>query len=285
MNDVSSADTEAADRRFRRWMAANVERAARRFSLTVTAEPVFGWRLRSIGASATGAGGPVWLRVVSEQPQWARGHAWTGNADANHLRGLPKPRLLAVDEWTEGDWRVQRAEVLTLLPGVPCSPVAHAHPGIAPDTDWWESLRDALGRLGAASTGRVSIDQAKVSRRLGEAFGADVDVHIKRWETVHADLHWGNLLTGPLGILDWEMWGTGPAGTDAATLHSYSLAVPDLADAVRRHFPVLGTPDGDRAQLYVIARLLHRAGLGDHPHLVEPLRSRAREILDRLRTG
>lgn len=271
-------DVAEADRRFRIWMRQNLGRAADHFGLTVTSDPVFGWRDRSISAPADSPEGPRWLRVLSEQPQWAHGHAWTGNADADHLHGLPKPRMLGVHEWTEGDWRRQRAEVMTLLHGTPCSPTDTARPGIDPSDDWWNGLRDALRNLASAPTPRVSTDQEKVDLRVHAAFGSEVEVRIQRWETVHGDLHWANLLD-PLGILDWELWGCGPVGTDAATLYCYSLPVPVLARKVRDRFPVLDTPDGRRAQLYVAARLLHRTELGDHPHLAGPLRHLATQLL------
>ncbi|MDI5967667.1 aminoglycoside phosphotransferase [Streptantibioticus silvisoli] len=278
-------DVGEADRRFRVWMRANLDLAAARFGLKVTGEPVFGWRDRSVAAVATlagpAAGGPNggrWLRVVSEQLQWAHGRAWTGNADAGVLHGLPKPHVLDAHEWAEGDWRRQRAEVMTLLPGSPCSPTDVAAGPLDPDNGWWKGLGSALHRLAATPTDRVAIDQEKVDRRVRAAYGEEADVRIHRWETVHGDLHWANLLT-PLGIVDWELWGRGPVGTDAATLHCYSLTVPDLARRVRDEFPVLDTPDGRRAQLYVAARLLHRIGLGDHPRLADPLRNHVRALL------
>lgn len=270
--------TTEADRRFREWMRLNLNRAASHFGLVVAREPVFGWRLRSIGAEAAGPEGRCWLRVVSERPQWAGGHAWTGNADANLLSGIPKPRLLGVHEWAEGDWRTQRAEVLTLLPGKRCASADTGPPDHALPDEWWRDLRAALARLAATPTQRVHADQEKVTGRVREAFGSGVAVTIEQWETVHGDLHWANLLD-PLGILDWELWGRGPRGTDAATLYCYSLASPNLARQVRDSFPVLGTPDGRRAQFCVAARLLRRAKLGDHPQLVEPLRRHVRELL------
>ncbi|WP_234347312.1 aminoglycoside phosphotransferase family protein [Streptomyces specialis] len=273
MNDIAEAD-----RRFRVWMCGNLERAAEHFGLTVVAEPVHGWRDRSIGAAAQGPDGSRWLRVVSEQTRWAQGHAWTGNADANQIHGLSKPRVLGVHEWAEGDWRRQRAEVMTSLPGAPCSPTDTARSDPRLSEDWWNGLHHSLRRLAATPTRRVSTDQDKVDRRVRAAFGDQAEVRIQRWETVHGDLHWSNLLS-PLGFLDWELWGRGPAGTDAATLYCYSLPVPGLARKVRDHFPVLGTPDGRRAQLYVAARLLHRAELGDHPDLVGPLRDLAAKLL------
>ncbi len=271
-------DIHEADRRFRVWMRQNLDRAAAHFGLGVTGEPVFGWRDRSIAVAAEGTRGRRWLRVVSEQIQWAQGHGWTGNADANVLDGLPKPRVLDVHEWAEGEWRRQRAEVMTFLPGSPCSLTDVAADPLDLDSAWWLGLGEALQRLAGSPTDRVSVDQGKVDRRVRAAFGKGIDVRIHRWETVHGDLHWANLHT-PLGILDWELWGGGPVGTDAATLYCYSLTVPALAHQVRQHFPVLATPDGRLAQLYVAARLLHRIELGDHPHLADPLRSHVRTML------
>ncbi|MGW1144955.1 aminoglycoside phosphotransferase [Streptomyces sp. NPDC002454] len=280
--DPGSDAVAEADRRFRLWMRQNLDRAAARFGLTVTGEPVFGWRDRSISAPAHSPDGARWLRVASEQTQWAHGHGWTGNTDANALEGLPKPQILDVYEWDEGDWRRQRAEVMTLAPGTPCSPTDTAPPGLdPPPSAWWTDLRHTLRRLAGTPTDRISTDQEKVDHRVRAAFGENVEVRIERWETVHGDLHWANLLN-PLAVLDWELWGRGPAGTDPATLHCYSLTNPALAQQVRGHFPVLDTPDGHRAQLYTTARLLHRARLGDHPHLAHPLNDHARRLLRHL---
>lgn len=281
MTARESGDVAEADRRFRVWMRQNLGHAADHFGLRVTGEPVFGWRDRSIGAPTAGSHGCRWLRVVSEQTAWASGHGWTGNADANAVTGLAKPRVLAVHEWAEGEWRRQRAEVMTLLPGTPCSATDTARSDLGEDLSdgWWTELRSALDRLATTTTERVGTDQEKVDRRVHAAFGAAVDVRIQRWETVHGDLHWSNVLR-PLGILDWELWGRGPAGTDAATLYCYSLTAPPLARQVQDRFPVLDTPDGHRALLYVAARLLHRVELGDHPQLADPLRQLARGLLN-----
>lgn len=282
MSPDTTAAVEEADRRFRTWMRQNLDRASRHFGLTVVAEPIFGWLLRSISAPAEGTDGRVWLRVVSERSEWTHGHAWTGNADANVLRDLPKPRVVEVHEWAEGEWRRQRAEVLTLLPGAPCSPTADARPDIVLPPQWWEDLQRAVARLAVTPTNRVSCDQDRIDRRVREIFGNIGEIRIEHWETVHGDMHWANLHTSPFGLLDWEQWGRGPAGTDAATLYCYSLAVPHLAQRVRACFPVLDTPDGHRAQLYVTARLLHRASFGDHPYLVETLRHHGEVLLEAL---
>ncbi|WP_405616521.1 hypothetical protein [Streptomyces sp. NBC_01508] len=116
--------------------------------------------------------------------------------------------MLDVHEWAEGEWRRQRAEVMTLVPGTPCSPTDTAQPGLDPSEDWWQGLNEALRVLAATPTERVSIDQIKVDRRVQAAFGTDAETGIQRWETVHGDLHWANLLT------PWPSW-TGNYGAVA----------------------------------------------------------------------
>ncbi|MGQ0775689.1 MAG: aminoglycoside phosphotransferase [Pseudonocardiales bacterium] len=266
-------DTDA-DATFRNWMRLNLARAAEQFGLSVTAAPVFGWRLRSIGALAHGRNGACWLRVVSEQPQWATGEFWTGNQDANTLTGLPKPVVLASTEWDEAEWRSQRAEVMTLLPGEPCSPSDVLRTEVELSDRWWRELRRSLSRLAGAPTPRITVTQSRINGLVRAAFGHHRNLQIKHWETVHGDLHWGNLLQPQLGILDWEMWGQGPTGTDAATLYCYSLLNPDVSRGVHNEFAeILDNPDGVIAQLWVAARLLKRIkNSGDFPCLETPLR-------------
>ncbi len=268
--DAPVLEMEVSDERFTQWMRGNLDRAARHFALTVTGSPVFGWRLRSIGARATGTHGSRWLRVVSDYPQWASGDGWTGNSDANTLTGIPKPRVLGMTEWDDGGRR-QRAEVLTLLPGRTVSPTDVLRHAVQLPPGWWAALRDTLDRLQTASTTRVNTRQDSIARRSRAAFGTEL--RIQRWETVHGDLHWSNLLSPQLGVVDWELWGRGPVGLDAATLLCHSLLVPDMADRVHGVFAdVLDTPDGRIAQLAAAARMLGRVAGGDYPELEEPLR-------------
>ncbi|MPZ00163.1 MAG: phosphotransferase [Actinophytocola sp.] len=251
-------------------MRANLARAARHFDVAVDGEPVFGWRLCSIGARGSRAGTWRWLRVVSDYPQWASGDGWTGNADANALLGIAKPQLLDVYEWDD-DGRRQRAELFTLLPGTPVSTTDVLHRTVHLPERWWAQLRANVNNLRNTPTGRINADQPIVSRRSATAFGAEV--RVQHWEMVHGDLHWANLLFPKLGILDWELWGRGPVGTDAATLYFHSLLVPAVANRVRVTFAdVLEGPDGRIAQLAVAARMLGRIEDGDYPELEHPLR-------------
>ncbi|MGW3189865.1 phosphotransferase [Streptomyces ardesiacus] len=103
------------------------------------------------------------------------------------------------------------------------------------------------------------------------------------WSTAHGDLHWANL-TGPeLGVLDWEGWGTAPAGYDAALLHAYSLGMPETSERVRRELStVLDSEEGRFAELAVVTELLQSAERGDNVELVPALRQRAEEVWRRM---
>lgn len=273
-----STDLSAADAEFREWMRENLQRAADHFGLAIAGEPRLGWLDRSIGASALRDGQKCWLRVVSEDKRWAGGDFWTGNADANVFTGLAKPRVLDVHEWEEG--RQQRAEVMTLVPGSPCSPTDALRQMINLSDTWWTELRRTLEVVAATPTTRISVDQDLVTSRIRQRFGEVIGTAVSRWETAHGDLHWGNLMQPEFGLLDWEMWGRGPAGTDAATLFCYSLLVPDAAARVRVTFhDILDTDAGQLAQLYVISRLLRRIEKGDYPDLAAPLTAHAETLL------
>ena len=281
MNSYLAAEPQVdADATFRNFMRHNLGRAATHFDVEVSAPLSFGWRLRSVGAAVVGAGSAGWLRVVSEETEWARDNAWTGNLDANAITGVVKPSVLDVFEWAEGDWRNQRAELMTKIPGESCSPTDVLRAPVNVLADWWDELRRTLDTLSAVSTERTYADQAHITARIHSRFGDRVDTTVTQWTTAHGDLHWSNLMRPRFGVLDWELWGRAPAGTDAATLLCYSLPVPGAAERVRAEFAdVLGTPTGRVAQLYVIARLLRRIDGGDYPELATPLGRLARGLL------
>lgn len=161
------------------------------------------------------------------------------------------------------------AEVMTLLPGDAVSPSNQLQAAVDLPDAWWAQLRHTIDILRATPTIRVYADQARSCELIRNAFGTDL--HVQEWETVHGDLHWENLLAPDFGLLDWEMWGLGPAGTDAATLLLYSLLVPEIAERVHDTFAdVLDSEAGRQAQLTVAARLMSRIDSGDNPELAEP---------------
>ncbi|PRW62956.1 aminoglycoside phosphotransferase [Actinopolyspora mortivallis] len=278
---MSPSDSEVAeaDLRFAAWMRENLDHAAEHFGVTITGEPVHGWRLLSIGAPARSGQGRRWLRVVTEQPPWARGAWWVGNAEANVITGLRKPHVLDTHEWEIPGVRRQRAELMTYLSGRACAAENVLRQELDLPESWWHRLRGSLDTLADFPTDRRHKTEPEITGRLNR-IGARRPV--LDWETVHGDLHWANLLQPELGLLDWSLWGRGPAGTDAATLYCYSLLAPRTAATVWHTFvDILDAPSGTTALLHVAARLLRRVESGDHPELAPPLHQLVERLTQR----
>jgi hypothetical protein len=277
-------DVERSDDAFRGWMRRHLNHAAQRFGLTITGEPVFGWCLRSISAPAVGPDGPCWLRVGTERDRDLGGSTaaafWTGIPDSAAITGIAKPRVLSSTEWAEPEQRRRvRADAMTLLPGRPCSPtdVLRFVPDL-PDA-WWTELRRSLEVLRGHPTDRFA-ERGQSCDRVRDVLG--IELHIDQFETVHGDLHWNNVLGPDFGLLDWEMWGRGPAGMDAASLYLNALLVPDVASRVREIFvDVLDSPSGRVAQVRTAAAVLHRAEREpEYADLAEVLREHVRPLID-----
>jgi hypothetical protein len=262
-------------------MRTQLDTAARHFGLAVLGEPMFGWHDRTIGVRASGSDGPVWLRVSWSQVEWITDDFWTGNQDAADILGVPKPAVLDLFEWGEQGYRV-RAEVLSLVTDAVCAPTPELRTELDLPDHWWTDLRAALDALAIHSTGRAITGQETITNRILAFFGSTVDPTIARWTTAHGDLNWSNLTAPNLVILDWESFGTAPAGLDAASLYVLSLLATETAARVHDTFvDLLDAPDGVRSQLHVIGRYLKRIEHGDFPDLADPLHRHARRLIDR----
>lgn len=273
------------EERFRDWMRGNLAWSAEYFGVTVTGEPKWGWATRSVSVPVDSANGPRWLRVGSEQQRHLPHPCWDGLPTANAVPGVPKPEVLGSVEWEADDQRLPRrvrADLMTLLRGQPCSPGEMLRePPDLPDR-WWTELRRSLDTVRDVPTDRFA-NRPAVSPSVREQYGDTLAerVRIAEWETVHGDLHWNNLLAPELGVLDWEMWGRGAAGTDPATLYCSSFLVPDVAHRVWETFAdILDTPTGRTAQIRATARLLQRTGR-DHPDLAAALRQQIQPLINR----
>lgn len=251
-------------------------------------QEAWGWRGRTLGRPVTGAHGPGWLRVVHSPVDKASGKLWTGPEDAERLvpRQVPRPRLRLVRQWKEGG-NAYKAELYDHVAGETVSPtpaLVTAVPSLT--TAWWNDLRTALACLPTVRTDRTAVRQAYLDRAMPKylAFlGGPVPTTPPAWSTAHGDLHWANLAGPELGILDWEGWGTAPAGYDAALLHAYSLTMPETAERVRRELSTVLDSEGGRfAELVVITELLQSAERGDNVELVPTLRQRVEEIWHRM---
>lgn len=265
----------------REFLARILEEGAGRLGATPVGEVVFGWRDRTIGSAAIVEGSRRWLRATAEHRDWAFGEVWTGNLDAAELTRLPKPDLVDRVEWAEPPV-VMYAELLTYVPDPPCSLTPELTVDITPSEAWWSDLRTAVDDLAAQPTHRGRHDPETYLRELEDLYQRRLDLPAPRLRTEHTDLHWANLTQPHLWLLDWEHWGTAPAGYGPATLYCHSLLVPEAATRIRELFAdLLDTPGGHAAQLGAAAHILDRAHrMGDYMELRPAVREHAWRLLE-----
>lgn len=234
----------------------------------------------------------TWVRV--ERRPYARigTQGWNGAESAALLDGVVQPVWRSAVSWRdEGDAVMWRADETDLLPGEPVRPggVLTEDPGLT--GEWWAALNSSLDALADARTTRVAtpdtvvITQAHVDEVIQAAFPGPLDTVIDRWTPAHADLNWANV-TGPqFSLFDWEDWGMAPRGLDSASLWAQSLAVPALAERVRRERSGdLESRDGKVMGLFVCAKIAGRYAHPEDPRL-EPARRAAERLVEELQSG
>lgn len=286
---IDPPDSRLAERRRR--MGLHLQRAAEHFGAVVTGRPVDGLELRSTSVQVMVDGVPRWLRVGAEWHRWVHdsdtADHWTGIPDSNAVVGVPKPLILGSTEWDEDQDRRVRADLMTLMPGRPCSDSDELRNPPDVSDAWWDELRRSIDLIRQTHTGRYANLATPANTRVRKVFGDAVAVAFAPtvFETGHGDLHWSNVLCPELGVLDWELWGTCPVGTDPATLYLFSLLVPSVAERVWSTFEnVLDSQAGKVARVRVASRILfHAREQGHYPDLaplveehVQPLLAEAR---------
>lgn len=237
-----------------------LEAALAHFGVAPAGEVRYGWARKTAGRRVMRrGGGAAWLRVQSRRTGEAPGRDWSGVLESREIEGVPRPAILGHHDWPEDD-RVWRAVLLECVEAPVCSPEPYlACDRFVPDDDFLSALRRALERLAGHETGRVAFPQALITRRLRERHGPGLDTRVDDWATIHDDLHWSNLtVTGV--ILDWEAWGRGPRGFDAALLLAFSAGHDEAVGRIRAHFgDWLDTRDGLLSQLLACRDVLHVA--------------------------
>ncbi|MFB7474316.1 hypothetical protein [Kitasatospora sp. NPDC056184] len=239
---------------------------------------------RTVGA---GTDRGTWARV--ERRPWARAReqGWGGFAATAALAGVAMPRWYGSTTWQDPDDRaIWHADETSLLPELPVGAAVTAVDPELPD-DWWRSLNASLAELALQRTARVAtpdteqITQQLVDATIKAAFPGAHETRVDQWCPAHADLNWANI-TGPRAfcMFDWEDWGMAPRGLDSASLYAASLAVPALADRVRRERRAdLESRAGMVMQLFVLAKIVGRhAGPNDDPRMGLAHREAARLI-------
>lgn len=243
---------------------------------------------RSVGART---GRDTWVRIERRRLDRIDGQGWNGTECAATLTVIDKPTWYAGLAWRdESNTAMWRADETSLLPG---NPVGSSVLAVDPDLpeSWWQALNSALDALAGQHTTRlatpdtVTITQAVVTEAIRTAFPSIFETTITRWAPAHADLNWANV-TGPrFCLFDWEDWGNAPRGLDSASLWANSLAVPALADRVRRERrDELESRDGRLMTLFVCSKII---GPDAHPEdpRVQPARHMAARIMEELQAG
>lgn len=242
---------------------------------------------RTIGAPVTSSGGNAWLRVLEAPENKVGGKLWTGTQEAAATlpTEIPRPRLLDLADWVREGY-AYRAELSSYITAPVCSPTPDLTEHITLRGAWWTRLRRAISAVAATPTPddrpRV-ITQDYIHRTIPHYLGdVGIDTTVRRWTLAHGDLHWANLTSPQLTILDWEGFGPAPHGFDAAHLYAYTLSIPDLATRVRIAFAeVLATPEGQLAELTVAAILLQAADRDPiHARLASHVRRHTQRLLE-----
>ncbi|MFE3205641.1 hypothetical protein [Embleya sp. NPDC059237] len=244
---------------------------------------------RSVGARTDRR---TWVRIERRSRDRIDGQGWNGIESAAVLDGIAKPEWFAGMSWREtgGDamWRVDETDLIAAAP-VKFGGRLTVDPKL-PDA-WWVTLNSSLDALAAHRTTRVAtpdtvtITHDGVTSAIRATFADVVDTSLDEWLPAHADLNWANL-TGPeCWILDWEDWGLAPRGLDAATLWGNSLALPDLADRVRRERHAdMETRSGRLMALFFCSKIVGRYADPSDP-LLEPARRESARLIRELRTA
>ncbi|MBO2465999.1 phosphotransferase [Actinomadura violacea] len=242
---------------------------------------------RTLGAPVTTSHGSAWLRVLEAPEGKAGGKLWTGTQEAAATlpTELPRPRLLNSTDWAREGY-AYRAELSTYIAAPVCSPSPDLTEHITLPDAWWARLQRATSAVATTpaphNRPRV-ITQDYIHRTIPRYLGnVGIDTTVRRWTLAHGDLHWANLTSPELTILDWEGFGPAPHGFDAAHLYAYTLLVPELAAHVRATFAgALATLEGRLAEFTVAAVLLQAADRDPiHARLAPRIREHAQSLLD-----
>lgn len=204
------------------------------------------------------------------------GQGWNGAECAAGISGVSKPAWYQAVSWADGEaglmWRADEMELVTAAAIKPQG-VLTEQPDLS--EEWWVTFGGSLDALAASTTTRVAtlhtapVTQARVTAIVERLFPGRVDTSVTEWAPAHGDLTWSNLTAPDCVLLDWEDWGMAPRGLDAADVWASSLAVPALADQVRRERP--GDLDGRSGRLAMLFFCCDLAAAGPPVGYTDPL--------------
>lgn len=241
---------------------------------------------RSVGAPTDR---DTWVRIERRPLAKIGVQGWNGTECAARLVGVAQPVWLGCVVWQDADEPVMwRADETGLLPGAPVGAAVLSEDPRLPD-EWWGALNASLDALASQGTLRiatpdtVTVTQPFVTKSIRSVFPGDFDTTVERWVPAHADLNWANMTAPTFGLFDWEDWGKAPLGLDSASLWASSLAVPGLADRVRRERRRdFDSRDGKLMTLFVCSKILGPYAHPEDPRLA-PARDMAKRVIEELK--
>ena len=242
---------------------------------------------RTVGGPVSFKGVPAWLRLNSAPRPGGKRWEGPGLTDVLLDEVIPRPAPLGEHSWTEeSPEQAFQAQLWERLKGQALSESPYLTAPVPVSDRWWRELRNGVDRLRETPTslGRQVMTQEfidRIPRFIPELAGRDLTV--PKWETAHGDLHWANLTSDPLEIIDWEGWVLAPAGYDAAVLHAYAIPRPEAAEKVHTAFAdLLNTPSGRLAELVIAAEIIQAAERDTvHKRLEPDVRQHLTNLLDR----
>lgn len=251
-------------------------------ALDTTLDPTTEVRKRRSVGFRTGRN--TWVRIEARSLDRIDGQGWNGVECAAVLRGVAKPDWYQGLAWIDAEhgvaWRADETELIADRPIKPGG-VLTTEPELS--GSWWATLNASLNALAGQTTTRLRVSQERVTEVIERVFPGQVETTVDEWAAAHGDLAWANLTAPECVLLDWEDWGMAARGYDAACLWRESLAVPALAERVRRERrDELDSRSGKLAQLYVCAGVVGAPAGYAGPHL-EPAKAAAVELLSDLR--
>lgn len=240
---------------------------------------------RSVGACSDR---DTWVRIQAQPLELLGTRGWNGVEAAEALRGVAKPAWYQGVSWVDRDaglmWRADETQLIT-VPAVLPRGTLRDNPALS--DSWWTVFNASLDAMAAHSPAHPAtrhtafLTQQRITGVVTSVFGHDVDTTVDEWVAVHGDVAWQNLTAPRCWLLDWEDWGAGPRGFDAACLWMCSLAVPELGERIaRERCADLASRSGLVSWLYVCAGILD---LEEAEEFVEPAHQQAKHILKELR--
>jgi hypothetical protein len=264
------------DMRFQGFNLSDVDQALTdacwRLNVRPIGHPNHSYTGRSRGVAVRRRDGSCcWLKVggVYSRDNWY----YEGEIEAFSITSVPKPCVIEHVTWVDGD--TSWFAILTTHAGQTAETSPWAGFGPSKITDAWiAELKAALDRLAQVPSSRMTVHSPDhVSRLLDENYGLKMTIDCDRWRTIHGDMHWSNLMVPQLSIIDWESFGAGPPGLDAAWLIAYSCRDEKLVARLEQAFASQFQTKAERMILLYAADMVRNAAIVEwlDPSLADPL--------------